>query len=145
VSPQDLVGAWSLVSFVVHREGRPDRHPFGPDARGLIVYEPSGWMSAVLSAADRSSGATRLEDAHRSGADAKAQAYDSYLSYAGRWRMEGEVVVHEVQLALVPEVVGQAQRRRVALEGDELVLSYELEGHRGTARFLLRWRRPPTT
>lgn len=141
MTAQELVGAWTLVSFVVRRDGRPDRFPFGPDARGLIVYEPSGWMSAVLSAADRSSGATRLEDAHRVGEAEKAHAYDSYLSYAGRWRLEGGEVVHDVELALVPEVVGQSQRRRAAWDGEELVLAYEVAGRRGPARFELRWRR----
>lgn len=141
MSPETLLGAWSLVSFVVQRTGREDRHPFGIDARGLIVYEPSGWMSAVLSAADRSSGATRLEDAHRVDADAKGRAYDSYLSYAGRWRLEGDEVVHDVHVALVPEVVGREQRRRASFDGEELVLSYEVEGRSGPARFVLRWRR----
>jgi len=141
VTPEELVGAWSLVSFVVRRDGRSDRYPFGDDAEGLIVYEPSGRMSAVLSARGRSSGATRLEDAHRVRVEAKAASYDSYLSYAGRWRLEGDEVVHDVELALVPEVVGQEQRRRVRLDGDELVLSYEVEGRRGMARFELRWRR----
>jgi len=141
VSPERLLGAWSLVSFVVRRDGQPDRFPFGDDAVGLIVYEPSGRMSAVLSARERSSGATRLEDAHRVSAEAKAASYDSYLSYAGRWRIDGDEVVHDVELALVPEVGGREQRRRVRLDGDELVLSYDVDGRRGVARFELRWRR----
>ena len=139
--PEDLVGAWALESFVVRREGRADHHPFGADGGGLIVYERSGWMSAVLSATQRRSGATRLEDAHRVADDAKARAYDSYLSYAGRWWLDGHEVVHAVEHALVPEVVGREQRRRAAMDGDVLVLTYDVEGRRGLARFELRWRR----
>lgn len=74
-------------------------------------------------------------------AEAKAAAYDSYLSYAGRWRVDGDEVVHDVELALVPEVVGQEQRRRARMEGEELVLTYGVPARHGVARFELRWRR----
>ncbi len=65
LSAQDLVGTWGLVRFVLSfSDGRPDVYPFGADAKGLIVYSAEGWMSAILSRADRSGfSATRLESA----------------------------------------------------------------------------------
>ncbi|MFT4624438.1 MAG: hypothetical protein ACI8PZ_003097 [Myxococcota bacterium] len=139
-----LIGAWILDEFHIrYADGRPDRHPFGPDAAGLLIYTESGHVTAVLSRADRPAlGASRLETASRTPAAARADAFDSYLSYAGRWRLEGDVVVHVVDWALVPDLVGQEQRRTVALDGDALVLSYTLAARSGVDRhYRLTWRR----
>lgn len=133
----DLVGAWRLVDFHIHfDDGRPSVEPFGPGAQGLLVYSADGWMSAILSRADRPGlDVPRLEAAHRATDTSKARAFDGYLSYGGRWRIEGDTVVHTVQWALVPDIVGREQRRRFRF-ADGLVLAY-----RGGARtYQLRWR-----
>ncbi len=122
-------------------DDRPDLEPFGPGATGWLLYTPTR-MAAVLSRAVRAPlDVPRLEAAHRASDAEKAEAFDSYLSYAGIWRIEdtprGPVVVHAVTEALVPNIVGNEQRRDVALDGDQLVLSY-----RGGAKtYRLTWTR----
>ncbi|MEO0812875.1 MAG: lipocalin-like domain-containing protein [Myxococcota bacterium] len=145
---ESLAGVWELASFYVERDGART-YPFGEDAGGRIVYDPGGWMSAVLMRRTIRSQAPgySLEKARHASLEEKANAYDGYLSYSGRWHLErdGEatVVVHTVDLALVPTVIGSSLRRRARLEGDELVLDYETYSSRGTRRhFVLRWRRP---
>lgn len=124
-------------------DDRPDLEPFGPGATGWLLYTPTR-MAAVLSRADRPPlDVPRLEAAHRASDDDKARAFDSYLSYAGTWRLEstdtGPVMVHAVTEALVPNIVGLEQRRHVDLAGDRLVLSY-----RGGAKtYRLSWTRTP--
>lgn len=147
----DLIGAWRLERFVItFADGRPPRFPFGEDARGQLIYAADGRMSAVLSRAERPLlGAHRLETATQVGPAAKAQAFDSYLSYAGRWRLEGDRVIHAVELALVPEIVGIEQVRTVRLDRDErgprLRLSYALTARSGVERrYVLTWRRADT-
>lgn len=139
----ELVGAWGLRSFrVVFDDGRPPVFPYGADAMGQIVYTPSGHMSAVLSRRHRElPGSHRLEDAHRASAEARAAAFDSYLSYAGTWRLEGDDVVHAVGFGLVPAAVGAEQRRRVGWDGLTLTLSYRVEGRSGGRTFELSWHR----
>ena len=84
-----------------------------------------------------------LETAARATPEAKAAAFDGYLSYAGRWHLDGDDVVHTVEQALVPEVVGREQRRRLLLDGERLILSYVLSARSGIDRtFVLTWRRP---
>jgi hypothetical protein len=41
VPAADLVGGWQLESWsYVYGDGRPDEHPLGPGARGLIFTRP---------------------------------------------------------------------------------------------------------
>ena len=143
MTPADLVGAWALRSFVVTvSDGRAPLAPLGSDAVGLVTYTAAGWMSAVLSRSGRGGGEA-LETAARLDASAKAAAFDSYLSYAGRWELVGDEVHHHVVHALVPGVVGQRLRRRAALREGVLTLSYERPTRSGhVATYTLRWSRP---
>lgn len=143
-----VIGSWALESFEIHyADGRPPSAPFGPEARGRIVYAASGFMAAVLSRGDRGGAAeAALETAARLAPEAKQAAFDGYLSYSGRWRLErgadGPELVHALDLALLPGAVGTEQRRRLALDGDRLELTYHLTPASGvTRRYALRWRR----
>lgn len=143
ISPEALWGAWALERFSVHVDGRPPIFPFGEGATGMLVYAPSGHMSAVLSRRERALlDVSRLETAGRAGAAERAGAFDSYLSYAGEWHIEGDEVVHRVTLALVPDAVGAENRRRAVLDGDQLLLSYEITPPSGNIRrYRLSWQR----
>lgn len=139
----DVIGAWELLDFEVHfGDGREPVSPFGRDAQGQLVYSASGKMSAVLSAAKRAElPIERLERAAKAPPQSKADAFDTYLSYAGRYRVENGNVHHEVELALVPNIVGLEQVRRAHLDEDVLTLSYDVETRRGVQHYVLRWRR----
>lgn len=147
---QALVGTWELETFVVTADdGRPPRHPFGPDARGRVIYAADGHMSAVLSRAARPpTGPGGLETAHRATEADRCRAYDTYLSYSGRWELDGETILHHADLALVPDVVGQTLARQAELDDSGgLHLHYTVTDRRGTTHhFSLRWRRadPPS-
>lgn len=143
MSPEALLGSWVLVDFTVSvDDGRPPLQPLGADARGLVVYSPDGWMSAVLSRGDREAVSDSLEEAARADAATKAAAFDTYLSYAGRWHLEGDVVHHTLALALVPGMVGRTLRRRVQLDGDRMTLAYPRPTRSGAvATYTLTWRR----
>jgi hypothetical protein len=143
-----LIGAWTLSGFrVTFSDGRDALEPFGGDARGLLVYSADGHVCAVLSRGDRQPlQAGSLEQAHRASEADKARAFDSYLSYAGRWRLEGDEVTHLVELAAVPEVVGAEQKRRATLDGDALTLRYDVATRSGaSAHYELRWLRAQAT
>lgn len=144
LDPTHLLGTWRLIGFEIRfSDGRPPVRPFGPDAVGLLIYAPDGHMSAVLSRGHRAPlGATRLETSAAAPDVAKSAAFDSYLSYAGTWRVEGDTVVHTVTLAQTPELVGVENRRAASLEGDDLTLRYGITARSGVRRgYTLRWRR----
>jgi hypothetical protein len=144
MDPARLVGTWRLDRFEISfSDGRPPLHPFGEDAEGMLMYGRDGHMSAVLSRAGRAPlGASRLETSGAAPMQAKSAAFDSYLSYAGTWRMEGASVVHAVHLAQTPELVGIENRRKATLEGDTLTLSYDIRARSQVVRhYTLVWSR----
>lgn len=146
IQESDLYGVWYLVDFLIQfSDGREPFVPFDGSPRGQLIYDPSGYMSAVLFSADRESlDVDRLENAHKARVEEKAAAFDSYLSYGGTYRIEGDEVVHLVEHSLLPNTVGLEQRRNLAFDGDLLVLSYDITPASGvTRRYELTWRRPP--
>ncbi len=144
IEPGDLVGAWELSTFeITYSDGREPTYPFGRDARGQLIYTADGRMSAVLSRAERESfDVGRLETYARAGDAAKVAAFDSYLSYCGRWELDDRMVRHHVELAMVPNIVGMEQVREVVVSDDALTLSYSIEARSGVTRFYeLVWKR----
>lgn len=139
--PERIVGAWRLVRWeVVYDADERRTLPFGPDATGLLTYTADGHMSATLMAAGRQPfAAANPRDAS---AEERARAYDGYFSYAGRWRLAGRRVLHDVDIALNPAMVGSTQVRDARLTGRRLELS-ALEAVGGGTRFhRLLWERP---
>ncbi len=139
---EDLVGSWDLDVFEVELPDGRRVFPMGAEANGRLMYGADGRMSATLSAADRAPlSVPRLEAFGRAPESEKASAFDSFLSYVGRYSVEKEAVVHHVELASVPNIVGAKQRRDATLERDLLILRYAVHGSRGTRHNILRWRR----
>ena len=139
-----LIGAWRLVSWTIEypATGRVTR-PFGSAPEGLLAYTTDGSMSAVM----QRPGRPRLSraDPHAVSAAEKAAAFAGYLHYAGTWSVADGCVVHDVDIAMNPNLIGTRQVRHVSLAGDELVLGAEeaLESAGETRRHRIAWRRAP--
>ena len=121
----DIVGVWELARWGRIRDNGPFM-PFGPAARGRLIYDASGIMSAHL---ERPS--SRLPDAK--------QVY----SYSGRWRIDGRTAFHEVDLANVPEWLGTTLTRTILLL-DTARLHLEtppVAARSGALRDVLEWAR----
>ncbi len=138
----ELTGTWLLQAWELEPDDAAPRHPFGADATGTLVYAADGWMHAAVARTGRQPSAA---GALRRAPDAEvAEIARSYFSYGGRWWREADHVVHEVTIALDPDMVGSTQRRRVTRDGDDLELSADevVDGRR--RRHRLRWRRADT-
>jgi hypothetical protein len=119
-----LIGAWTLVSYESRRtDGGGTAHPLGPDARGLIMYTPDGFMSAQIMRAGRANFAA--PDLHAAGDDEFASAAEGYLAYCGPFTVsaDGGMVTHRVSVSLFPNWVGGVQARVAALSASRLELS----------------------
>lgn len=139
---EDLAGTWMLERFTVRFEDGREVFPMGSDARGMLIYGADGTMSATLSRANREPLPTSTLEAYtRAPIGDKATAFDGYLGYVGRFRVDGDDVIHEVEMASVPNIVGASQRRRITLNGTMLMLDYTVESSRGPRRNVLQWRR----
>jgi len=136
-----LVGAWRLVSWTIEypASGRVTQ-PFGAAPEGLLLYSADGHMSATM----QRPGRARLSraDPHAVSDAEKAAAFSGYLSYAGRWSVADGHVIHEVELAMNPNLVGTRQVRHVTLDGDRLELGAEeaLESPGQSRRHRIVWR-----
>jgi hypothetical protein len=112
-----LVGTWQLERWeIVYEDGRPPECPLGEDAVGLLMYTADGHVSASLARAERS-------PVEAGDASAKAQAFDTYFGYAGRYEVRGGRLTHRIAIAPDPALTGVATSRNVRLEGERLILS----------------------
>ena len=119
-----FIGAWSLVSWELRptRGGEP-YYPLGKDAVGLLIYSADGYMAVSLTTPGR---APFESPWLFEGTPAeKIAAMESYASYAGRYEVRKDKVIHFVEHSLFPNWIGTAQERFFKFEGDRLVLYAE--------------------
>jgi hypothetical protein len=136
----ELVGRWDIVSWLqLYDDGRRQA-PLGETLEGFIRYVDDGDMICMVARAGRpgftTGGQWNASEAER------AAAYSAMLAYAGKWRIEGDEVVHAVEQSLFPNWQGGDQRRSVRFEGDMLYIEARLEQGTSEARTAqLKWRR----
>jgi hypothetical protein len=46
-----------------------------------------------------------------------------FFAYAGRYRLDGADVIHDIEISLYPNWVGESQRRHAALSDDDRTLT----------------------
>ena len=136
---KELVGTWMLVSVTIDRGGTKSE-PFGPNPKGLLVFDKVGRMSLVITRADLPKiaanspfGGTAKEN--------KAIAQGS-IAYFGTYtvREEDRVFVVHVEAGTFPNWVGTDQKRIFVIAGDQLkYTSTERADGDGTA--LAVWKR----
>ncbi|MCL1692844.1 MAG: lipocalin-like domain-containing protein, partial [Actinomycetia bacterium] len=139
----ELIGTWRLVEWTFTVNDSRPTHPWGGDPVGLLTYSEDGRMSASLMSVGRPPAPTRTLSA--APVDIRAAAAAGYLSYAGAYTLEGDDVLHHIELSLMPNWVGRTERRHIewlATEsGKDLILSTpptRTDGGR-TAVNRLRW------
>jgi len=110
----DLIGIWELIDFEDRgSEAEPWTKTFGSDPTGVVVYDPSGFLSVQVFA----------------GSEAP---WVPYLGYIGRWvlrelapagdgRVEG-IVEHRITSASLRELLSEDPGRPFTLTGEELCL-----------------------
>ncbi|MFK7804283.1 MAG: lipocalin-like domain-containing protein [Anaerolineae bacterium] len=100
----NLIGTWFLQEWDCTLNEKFHNHPFGKDAQGMISYSPAGRMSAILMKSNRESLA--VPNLIQASAEEKLSVVDGYVSYAGKWRVEGDQVIHSVDFSLLPNWIG---------------------------------------
>ena len=133
LKPEDLHGAWALEEWFVENEDGSRSAPFGRDAQGAIMYTTDGYMTAIVRAAERFLPASNPDEAQR------AAAYSSYFNYAGSWTVDGDAVVHRIEHALDPNLVGAEMRREIGHEGGRMVFTGVMAD--GKTKNVIIWKR----
>ena len=124
-----LVGAWRLVAIEYRGPDGETLDPFyQAGSSGIIIYDPSGWMSVQIVAPNRRSVEAPQERVpHDAGGDCalKAEAFDMYYSYYGTWDYDvaKSVVTHHVKSSLMSAESGLNYAQTVQLDGGRLILT----------------------
>lgn len=112
-----LLGTWRLESWsLVYEDGRPPEFPLGEDAVGYLMYTADGHVSAALARASR-------PPLDVTSPASKAQAFDAFFGYAGRFEVRQDAVVHKIDFGTNPALSGVNSLRQVELDGERLILT----------------------
>jgi len=116
-----LIGVWRLVTVEDHEPDGSVIHPYGERALGFLIYHPEGYMSATVMAADRPLLANPSRPFALSPEDAITVLKTMGSAYSGTYELRDEsTVVHHVEAALIPNIIGQDEVRPFELKGDRL-------------------------
>ena len=135
-----ILGRWQIRRWEQSYDDGRMINPMGTRLEGFIQYDEDERMCCFIARADSpkfmSGGQWDASDAE------KVRAYESCLSYAGRYRIDGDQIEHMVEFSLFPNWKGGTQIRKASFAGDELRLTARLEEGTPQARTAsLAWTR----
>lgn len=137
---QRIVGTWRLESWDRVEDDGTRKPRFGPGATGLLIYAADGFMSATLQDGNRTLFAG--PDPYGGSAEECRAAMATGHSYGGRWRIEGDAIVHDVEFSVFPNWVGSRQIRFFRFDGERMILKTPPTHRRGSTGYAeLTWRR----
>jgi len=111
-----LVGTWKLVSA----SSSTDKAVFGQNPTGLLTYTPDGHMSALVANGGRKP--LPDDDVFSAPVEERAQAFSTFIAYAGRYTFTGHQVIHHVEVASIQNWVSTNLTRDVRFEGNRIIL-----------------------
>lgn len=94
--------------------------PYGVDPVGFLTYTKDGRVSALISYGGRkpltvgTGGSALLEE--------QAEAFKTFLAYAGRYRLSGDKVIHAIEISSIQNYVDRELVRSVKFQGNRIAL-----------------------
>jgi hypothetical protein len=139
VSANDkLVGTWKLVSASSTTADGERSEPYGHEPVGFLTYG-DGRVTALISYGERkplSVGGGTVEE--------QAEAFKTFLAYAGRYTLNGDKVIHHVEISSIQNYVDKDLIRSVKFQGDQIVLMTPPTRVNGKVQTIeLTWQRLP--
>jgi hypothetical protein len=115
----ELVGTWNLVSASsTTSAGEPSEAPYGSSPMGFLTYTGDGRVTALISYGGRKplpfGGGTQEE---------QAEAFKTFLAYAGRYSISGDKVIHHIEVSSIQNYVNKELVRSVKFQGDRIILT----------------------
>jgi Lipocalin-like domain len=144
-----LTGAWQLVSVETVRPSGEIIYPcYGKHPQGLIVYDPSGWMSVqIVSDPKPAVPKDDTRDGFRGSPLAeRAAAADGYYAYFGTYTVDAaaSTVTHHIKESLYPGERGEEGVRHFDIVNDQLILVAKVHEMGENHQRRLTWRRVPS-
>jgi hypothetical protein len=114
-----LVGTWKLVSASsTTSAGDRSEAPYGPSPVGFLTYAGDGRVTAMISY----DGRKLLSGSRNHELEEQAEAFKTFLAYAGRYRFSGDKVTHHIEISSIQNYVNKDLVRSVKFEGDRIIL-----------------------
>jgi len=113
-----LVGTWKLVSASSKTsKGEQGEAPYGLNPAGFLTYTAEGRVTALISYGGRKAlsgtGGTVEE---------QAEAFKTFLAYAGRYTLAGDKVTHTIEVSSIQNYVDRNLVRSIQFQDDRLLL-----------------------
>ncbi len=124
-----LLGTWKLISITaIFPDGNINNEAFGVNPIGYITYTPESKMMVIFSKNQRpllsGNSASPLTAAiHSVPIEERAQAFSTFNSYAGSYTLEGDKVIHHVEIASIPNRIGKNLTRTFKLDGNRITIT----------------------
>jgi|SRR5579863_2995340 lipocalin-like protein len=132
-----LVGTWRLLSASsTTSAGERNETPYGLHPVGFLTYTADGRVTAMISNGGRKSlvGGGTLEE--------QAEAFKTFLAYAGRYTLSGDTITHTVDISSIQTYVGKDLIRTVTFHDNQITLVTPPTPMNGKIRvFELIWER----
>ncbi len=142
-----LLGTWKLISITaIFPDGNVDKEAFGANPIGYITYTIEGKMMVIFSKSDRTllsgNSASPLTAAiHQVPIEERSQAFSTFNSYAGSYTLDGNTVIHHVEIASIPNRVGKSLTRNFKLDENRVTLTTPPSKSDDAPKFELTWER----
>jgi hypothetical protein len=112
-----LLGTWKLVSVSsTTKAGDRDDAPYNLNPVGFLTYSQDGRVTAMISYGGRKPLSVRAAT------EEQAEAFKTFLAYAGHYRFIGDKVIHQIEISSIQNYVGKDLVRSVKFEGDRITL-----------------------
>ena len=136
----ELSGVWKFVAWRRIAQDGTISYPLGEGAHGQLIYTDGGHMAVQITAADRP--ALQTGDPLGGDSEERAGAYSTCLAYIGTYEVQGDTVVHTIDVSLYPNWAGVQQVRLFTYENGELILrTPPMNTESGTVVNELAWMR----
>ncbi|RCJ24929.1 hypothetical protein A6S26_17135 [Nostoc sp. ATCC 43529] len=135
-----LVGTWKLISWETKTSEGIILYPFGKNVIGYLSYTDKGYMSAMIMRNDCLSITISSEEFMKARTtllkpllllfkwqELKTlfkylQVATNYISYSGKYEIQGNKVLHHVEISFLPDWIGTTIERTFEITGEKLLL-----------------------
>jgi Lipocalin-like domain len=124
ISNDSLVGTWKLLSASTRTSsGERDGAPYGVDPVGFLTYTGDGRVTALISYGGRKRlSVLPVGGGTPSQIEEQAEAFKTFLAYAGRYTLTGDKVIHHIEISSIQNYVDKDLARTVKFEDDRITL-----------------------
>jgi hypothetical protein len=117
-----IVGTWKLISVSLSTaSSKRNDAPFGPKPTGFLTYTLEGRMSGMISYSGRKP--LSVSDLSLAAVEEKAEAFSTFLAYAGRYTLMEDKVIHHAEISSIQNWVNTDLVRLIKFQGDRIILA----------------------